>query len=74
MKNQVELDTYPREPKFSAPSVSDQVLRVDERVFHQKFGYGNVTNIDGDTVEVSFEKSGDKKVKSNYLLSKDMIP
>ena len=74
MKDQSILAIKPRVSKFSTPNISTQVLEFGERVFHQKFGYGNVISIDGDTVEVTFEKSGDKKVKSNYLLSKDMIP
>ena len=49
-------------------------LEIGERVFHQKFGYGKIIDIDEDTIDVTFEKSGDKKVKSNYLLSKDTIP
>ena len=74
MKNQSEFSTTPRVSRFSAPKGSSQILESGERVFHQKFGYGKVINTDGDTIEVSFEKSGDKTVKSNYLLSKDMIP
>ena len=49
-------------------------LEVNEKVFHQKFGYGYVIKIDGDTIDVSFDKSGEKKVRSNYLLTKDNIP
>jgi hypothetical protein len=74
MKDHSEFSTTPRVSKFSASKGHSQILEFGERVFHQKFGYGKVTSIDGDTIEVSFEKSGDKKVKSNYLLSKDMIP
>ena len=74
MKEQSELNTNPRISKFSNPKVSNQIFEPGERVFHQKFGYGNVTEIDGDTIDVAFEKSGDKKVKSNYLLNKNMMP
>ena len=49
-------------------------LKVGEKVFHQKFGYGHITDIDADTIEVYFDKSGDKKVKASYLLSKESIP
>ncbi len=58
----------------SASRTKTHDLKLEEKVFHQKFGYGRVTNIDGDTIDVSFEKSGDKKVKSNYLLYKDKMP
>jgi DNA helicase-2/ATP-dependent DNA helicase PcrA len=37
------------------------------RVFHQKFGYGLVTEIEGDKLTVAFEKAGDKKVVASYV-------
>ena len=74
MKEQSGLNTNPRISKFNNSKVSNQIFEPGERVFHQKFGYGNVTEIDGDTIDVAFEKSGDKKVKSNYLLNKNMMP
>ena len=33
-----------------------------ERVFHQKFGYGHVTAIEGNKLTVAFDKAGEKKV------------
>ena len=38
-----------------------------ERVFHQKFGYGRVIGMDGDKLEIEFEKAGTKKVVTHYL-------
>jgi DNA helicase-2/ATP-dependent DNA helicase PcrA len=37
------------------------------RVFHQKFGYGRVTAIEGDKLTVAFEKAGEKKVVASYV-------
>ena len=37
------------------------------RVFHQKFGYGKVVNLDGDKAEVKFEKSSQRKIFIKYL-------
>jgi DNA helicase-2/ATP-dependent DNA helicase PcrA len=34
---------------------------LDDRVFHQKFGYGNVVKIDGNKLTIHFEKAGEKK-------------
>ena len=31
------------------------------RVFHQKFGMGNITHIDGDKLEIAFDRAGSKK-------------
>jgi DNA helicase-2/ATP-dependent DNA helicase PcrA len=38
-----------------------------ERVFHQKFGYGIVVGIEGDKLEIDFEKAGSKKVVSKFI-------
>ncbi len=38
-----------------------------ERVFHQKFGYGRITAIDGDKAEIAFEKAGNKKLITSFL-------
>ena len=59
---------------FSPSSGNSMALEIGEKVFHQKFGYGHVKIIEGDTISVQFKKSGDKKVKANFLLSKDSIP
>jgi DNA helicase-2/ATP-dependent DNA helicase PcrA len=38
-------------------------------VFHQKFGYGSVTGIEGDKLDVAFDKAGEKKVVARYVVS-----
>lgn len=40
---------------------------VGERVFHQKFGYGHVSDIDGNKLTVDFEHSGRKKVIDTFV-------
>ncbi len=37
------------------------------RVFHQKFGYGRVSAIDGNKLEIVFDKAGDKKVIDSFV-------
>ncbi|RBO52218.1 DNA helicase II [Rhodovulum sp. BSW8] len=47
------------------------------RVFHQKFGYGVVTGIEGDKLDIDFEKAGSKKVVARFVVaaaSADDIP
>ena len=39
----------------------------DERVFHQKFGMGTVTAVDGDKVDINFDHAGAKKVIARFL-------
>jgi len=42
-------------------------FRLGERVFHQKFGYGRVTEVEGNKLTVDFEKAGEKRVVENFL-------
>ena len=47
---------------------------VGERVFHQKFGYGLVLEIEGDKLEIEFEKAGTKKVVAKFISGVGDIP
>jgi DNA helicase-2/ATP-dependent DNA helicase PcrA len=49
----------------STGTVSEFTL--DDRVFHQKFGYGNVVKIDGNKLTIAFEKAGEKKVVDSFV-------
>ncbi|MBR0938065.1 ATP-dependent helicase [Bradyrhizobium jicamae] len=40
---------------------------LDDRVFHQKFGYGHVVRIDGNKLTIAFEKAGEKKVVDSFV-------
>jgi DNA helicase-2/ATP-dependent DNA helicase PcrA len=40
---------------------------LDDRVFHQKFGYGHVVKIDGNKLTIVFEKAGEKKVVDSFV-------
>ncbi|WP_220747992.1 MULTISPECIES: ATP-dependent helicase [Jannaschia] len=42
-----------------------------DRVFHTKFGYGEVQAIEGDKLEVAFDKAGTKKVVGRFLMPAD---
>ncbi len=44
---------------------------VGERVFHTKFGYGEVMGVEGDKLEVAFDKAGTKKIVGRFLLPAD---
>ncbi|MGH1477932.1 MAG: ATP-dependent helicase [Geminicoccales bacterium] len=38
-----------------------------QRVFHEKFGYGRVLTIDGNKLEIAFDKAGTKKVIDSFV-------
>jgi len=40
---------------------------VGDRVFHQKFGNGNITAIDGNKLIVQFDKAGEKRVVDSFV-------
>ncbi|MFT7310554.1 MAG: DNA helicase-2/ATP-dependent DNA helicase PcrA [Paracoccaceae bacterium] len=40
---------------------------IGDRVFHDKFGYGAVTSIEGDKLEIAFDKAGLKKVVAKFI-------
>jgi DNA helicase-2/ATP-dependent DNA helicase PcrA len=40
---------------------------VGARVFHQKFGNGNVTAVDGNKLTIKFDKAGEKRVVDSFV-------
>jgi DNA helicase-2/ATP-dependent DNA helicase PcrA len=42
---------------------------IGDRVFHQKFGYGEVVSVEGDKLGIEFEKAGSKHVVGRFLVA-----
>ncbi len=42
-------------------------FKRDERVFHQKFGYGYVQSVEGDKLVIDFETSGIKNIMADFV-------
>ena len=42
-------------------------FEVGARVFHQKFGNGNVTAVDGNKLTIRFDKAGEKRVVDSFV-------
>ncbi|MBB5985375.1 ATP-dependent helicase [Sphingobium lignivorans] len=42
-------------------------ISVGMRIFHQKFGYGRVTAIEGNKLEIDFEQAGAKRVLDSFV-------
>ncbi|MGB7244967.1 MAG: UvrD-helicase domain-containing protein [Sulfitobacter sp.] len=67
--------SQPRESK--SPTIdlkASSSFVTGERVFHQKFGYGVISSIEGDKLEIAFEKAGVKKVVAKFVTGCDDIP
>lgn len=45
--------------------------RAGERVFHQKFGYGSVTAVEGSSLTITFDKAGEKRVVASFVVPAD---
>ena len=54
------------DPIFTAQD-SGTAFVIGDRVFHQKFGMGNVIIVDGDKLEIAFDRAGHKKVVSSFV-------
>jgi DNA helicase-2/ATP-dependent DNA helicase PcrA len=46
---------------------TDSNFTLSQRVFHQKFGYGHITKIDGNKLTITFDKAGEKKVVDSFV-------
>ena len=44
-----------------------RAFALGQRVFHQKFGYGAISEIEGNKLTVEFEKAGQKKVVASFV-------
>jgi ATP-dependent DNA helicase UvrD/PcrA len=42
-------------------------IALGQRVFHSKFGYGTVAEIEGNKLEIDFEKAGRKRVLDSFV-------
>jgi DNA helicase II / ATP-dependent DNA helicase PcrA len=49
----------------STGTISD--FGLEDRVFHQKFGYGRVVKVDGNKLTIAFDKAGEKKVVDSFV-------
>jgi DNA helicase-2/ATP-dependent DNA helicase PcrA len=64
---------FSKKPVFnSSQSLANSISNQDDsmlnkRVFHQKFGYGKVINVDGKKLEIAFEKAGTKIVMQDFV-------
>jgi len=66
------------QPAEARESVIDahasSVHTLGERVFHQKFGYGAIIGLEGDKLEIKFDKAGVKKVVARFVDRADDLP
>ena len=61
----LQIDAKASAVSVGEPGRSDVALGA--RVFHSKFGYGAVTAIEGNKLEIDFEKAGAKRVLDSFV-------
>ena len=56
-------------PSFKPAPAREVVseFKIGDRVFHDKFGNGTVLAVDGNKLEIGFDKAGTKKVLESYI-------
>ena len=55
------------EGELVAASTGHAGYAPGERIFHQKFGYGRVAEVDGNKLTIDFEKAGRKRVVDSFV-------
>jgi DNA helicase II / ATP-dependent DNA helicase PcrA len=58
------------EARASAVSLGNKGRRdlsLGQRIFHQKFGYGVIAEIEGNKLEIDFEQAGRKRVMDSFV-------
>ncbi len=67
--------SQPKEAKHMiVDSTAVSAHTIGDRVFHQKFGYGLVQAVEGDKLDIDFDKAGRKKIVARFVAAADDIP
>ena len=68
-RNRVARQPVTIEGELVARSVigGESAFSAGERIFHDKFGYGTISGIDGNKLTVDFEKAGRKRVLDSFV-------
>jgi DNA helicase-2/ATP-dependent DNA helicase PcrA len=46
---------------------------IGDRVFHQKFGYGEVISVEGDKLDIEFDHAGSKKIVARWVIGAHQV-
>ena len=59
----------PREARdMVIDAVATSAYGIGDRVFHQKFGYGEVIGVEGDKLDIEFDVAGSKKIVARWVI------
>ncbi len=63
--------TEARNMVIDASAVS--AYSAGDRVFHQKFGYGEIIQIEGDKLDIEFDHAGSKKIVARFVVPAQQV-
>ncbi len=70
-QNRANLGNFEAKNRQNNQKSTEKSLIKDEffgkRVFHQKFGYGKIVEVDGSKLEIEFDKTGRKTVMKDFV-------
>ena len=55
------------EGELITSSIESSSFAIGERIFHQKFGYGTISEVDGTKLTIEFDKAGQKRVVDSFV-------
>ena len=61
------------EGELVASSAGVSGYALGERVFHEKFGYGEVAEVDGNKLTIDFDKAGRKRVVDSFVARAERV-
>lgn len=69
-----QLDRSRAKKRFTGPASNSRKssaseFSIGERVFHDKFGYGQITEIEGNKLTIDFEMGSERKVMDSFIKS-----
>ncbi|WP_090060125.1 ATP-dependent helicase [Celeribacter neptunius] len=70
MQERAQRNASPK-PPITINAKATSSFTIGDRVFHKKFGYGEVMEIEGDKLSIEFDHSGTKKLVAGFVMPAD---
>ncbi|MCF8473147.1 MAG: UvrD-helicase domain-containing protein [Emcibacter sp.] len=69
-----QLDRSRAKKNYTVPKISQKKeltsdFDIGDRIFHDKFGYGHIVNIDGNRLEINFDHGSCRKLMDSFVRS-----
>ena len=61
------MNQFPALQRRQGREIPRSSFKIGDRVFHDKFGYGDIINVDGHKLDIQFELGGSKRVMDSFV-------